>query len=479
MNRVINYSWQALYRAEESLLGRLSSSPVIEFQEPETYFNRVSAKEPTLYHPIDLRFTNLFHIYLQKAITSKIGKPIRNKNFPYELWINSFESECRIGLSVQLFLPDLMSVRLVCYNKFRFEEGSAFKNRLLQNHPVLLFIAESAVKIGSEILCAGMPFRRSQTRPVLGMHYDTFDDNCFEKDQGLLVALLINDEGYRKSNAVISQSVIAANLEHNRKGEKSKLILLNKQGYLYVTNNHSQDNGLAAQEIKKRERMFELACVLQKFYETYPSIRRNYTREMDYLFFATQGYVERPELTFSSSFGNTLAWMALLDSLKLREAFNYAKRFDVDSKSRLAGLFDRIPHPHYADPKFWDIVRQTLGEDYMAKSAGGPTINFRDNYGAIATGDNSVASATNFGREQKTEALSIIEQLAQLRGAVPEGDQRERFDEVVVSLRSEVKADKPDSGKLRKAFGTLTSILGPVASAASLLASVGKLLGII
>jgi hypothetical protein len=311
------------------------------------------------------------------------------------------------------------------------------------------------------------------------MHYDTSSDNFFEKDQNLLVALLINDEEFRKSNAEISERLISENMAHNRKGEKSKIILLNKQGYLSVTNNHSLDKGLAAQEIKKRERMFELACVLQKFYETYPSIRRDYTREMDYLFFATQGYVERPNLTFSSSFGNTLAWMALLDSLKLREAYNNAMRFDVDSKSKLANLFDRIPHPHYADPRFWDIVRKILGEDYMAKSTSGPTINFRDNFGAIATGDNSVASTTNFGAQQKVEALGIIEQLAQLRGEVPAGDQRERFDEMVVSLRSEVKSEKPDSGKLRKVFETLKSILGPVASAASLLASVGKLLGII
>jgi hypothetical protein len=90
-----------------------------------------------------------------------------------------------------------------------------------------------------------------------------------------------------------------------------------------------------------------------------------------------------------------------------------------------------------------------------------------------------VASTTTFSTQQKTEALGIIEQLAQLRGEVPQGDQRERFDEAVVSLRSEVKAEKPDGDKLRKAFGALTTILGPVASAASLIVSVGKLLGII
>jgi hypothetical protein len=123
-----------------------------------------------------------------------------------------------------------------------------------------------------------------------------------------------------------------------------------------VTNNSARTKGLAEQEIKKREQMFELGCVLQKFYETYPSIRQKYQREMDYLFFATQGYVERPELTFSLSYGNTLAWKSLLNSLKLREAFQHAKRFDVNSTSKLAILFDQIPRPRYSDPKFWDVV---------------------------------------------------------------------------------------------------------------------------
>jgi hypothetical protein len=42
-----------------------------------------------------------------------------------------------------------------------------------------------------------------------------------------------------------------------------------------------------------------------------------------------------------------------------------------------------------------------------------------------------------------------------------------------------VKAEKPDKDKLGNAFGMLKSIPGGVASAASLLVSAGKLLGII
>jgi hypothetical protein len=118
MHRTIRYSWHVLYRADQAIFDCLSASSVIEFREPEAYFNRISATDPTLYHPIDLKFTNLFHSHLQKANTSRIGCTVRNRNFPYEFWVDSFACQCRIGLSVQLFLPDLMSVRLVCYNDF-------------------------------------------------------------------------------------------------------------------------------------------------------------------------------------------------------------------------------------------------------------------------------------------------------------------------------------------------------------------------
>ncbi|UFX44013.1 hypothetical protein HAP47_0033200 [Bradyrhizobium sp. 41S5] len=68
---------------------------------------------------------------------------------------------------------------------------------------------------------------------------------------------------------------------------------------------------------------------------------------MDYLFFVTLGYIKRPALTFDASYGNTLAWDVISESLKLQAACGHAARFDVASDSELSNLVDRIPQPSY------------------------------------------------------------------------------------------------------------------------------------
>jgi hypothetical protein len=481
MDRTISFSWQVLYRADTALFGCLRESPILRLEEPNTYFNRISAKDSTLYHPIGLNPINLFHVQLRRELADGLGVTVCGTHFPYQFPIRSFNQEGRVSLSLQLFLPNLMSIRITCHDNFPFDEKTAFKDRSIDRHPDLLFMADASVKIVSKAVCSNMPFKRKKIRPIMGVHYCTSDSDFLLRDGTLLVALLINDSNYRESNEKIFKGILDANREHNSKGERSKLILINKQGYLAVTNERVKNNGLAAQEIKKRKDMFELGCVLQQFYEDYPALRQKHMREMDYLYFATRRYIKEAELAFESSFGNTLAWLVILQSLKLEESFDRAARFNVDSASKLANLFDMIPHPHYANPAFWTEVRQILGDNYMAQDTGGNKFTIGTNYGSIATGDNSTASTTNITTSDKSNVLNIIEQLAQLRGEVPVGAKREEFDEIVVMFRSEVKSEKPNTGNLQKIVGSIKSILEGVAShaiAMTLVAAAIKVLGL-
>jgi hypothetical protein len=168
---------------------------------------------------------------------------------------------------------------------------------------------------------------------------------------------LINDKDYSKTHKSVFDKVVQANKEHNRKGELSRLILMNKQGYLAATNADSIASPPVAQEIKKRGHMFELGCVLRQFYRDYPAARQRYMWEMDYLFFATRRYIQQPALTFDSSFGSTLAWQVIMDSFRLREAYDHARRLDEETIRTLTNFFDRHSNPHYADRAFWHEVR--------------------------------------------------------------------------------------------------------------------------
>ncbi|UFX44015.1 hypothetical protein HAP47_0033210 [Bradyrhizobium sp. 41S5] len=162
----------------------------------------------------------------------------------------------------------------------QFSEEFAFSNRQLHNHPDLLSMCANAVDIVAKSACRGVQFEALQNRPLIRLHVDSKNDDAISSNESLAVALLINDEQYTQSNEKIKDSVLSKNRKHNRKGEKAKRILINKQGYLVVTNATAIESALASQEIAKRERMYELGWVLHRFYETYPTLRQEYTREM-------------------------------------------------------------------------------------------------------------------------------------------------------------------------------------------------------
>jgi hypothetical protein len=357
MKRSIKFSWQLVFRADGPLFGTLGTSPIVRLEEPPAYFNRISAKDSSLYHPIDVAFLNLFHIRLRRAISDCINGPIRGKKFPYQFFVNSFGQECRVGLTIQLFFPNLISVIILCYDWFVLDETTAFHKRSIDNHPVLRFISEQSVDILGNSLCPGRAFRRIEVKPIIKVHYDVNDNSFLDADEVFLPAFLINDENYTQTHKSVFERVVKANLEHNRKGELAKLILINKQGYLAATNTTSIDSGLAAQEITKRQHMFELGCVLRRFYQDYPAIRQSHKWEMDYLFFATRPYIRQPELTFDSSYGNTLAWAVILNAFKLTQSFDHVTRLNNAEISKLIDFSDLHSHPHYGDPAFWDEVR--------------------------------------------------------------------------------------------------------------------------
>jgi hypothetical protein len=357
MKRNISFSWQLLFRTDGVLFDTLGASPVVTLEEPPTYFNRISAKDPSLYHPIDIAFTNLFHERLRRALHDHLKRPAQEKKFPYNLFLSSFGQGCRIGVTCQLFLPNLMSVKIICYDEFVLDDDTAFHKRSIDSHPDLVFMAQQCADIVRTAVCSGSLFKRIDTKPIIKIHYDVNDNSFLDADEVFLPAFLINDKNYSETHKSVFDGVMQANKEHNRKGELSKLILINKQGYLTATNAKSIASGPVAQEIKKRGRMFELGCILRQFYQDYPATRQSHRWEMDYLFFAMRRYIQQPDLTFEPSFGNTLAWKVIMETFKLKEAFDYATRLDEESIQTLTTFFDRHSNPHYADRAFWQEVR--------------------------------------------------------------------------------------------------------------------------
>src|SRR5260221_8755729 len=281
MKSTINYSWHLLYRTREPLFGRLSNSPLFRLVELGAYPKRISATSQTLYHPIDLQFTNLFHLKLRRPLEIRFGRNVLEKNFPYNLAIESLAPSCRVSVFVQLFMPDMLSAKLVCHNDLPMVDDTVFTLRQFHHHPDLVFLCDETIRIVARELCQGVSFERLQNRPLMRVNMNSTRNELLEEREAFFAALLINDEHYENSDPAIVEKILSDNAAHNRKNKDSKLILVNKQAYLAVTNENSQPIPIVKQEIEKRERMYELGHVLRSFYETYPVMRQSFGREMD------------------------------------------------------------------------------------------------------------------------------------------------------------------------------------------------------
>src|SRR5258707_5795001 len=96
-------------------------------------------------------------------------------------------------------------------------------------------------------------------------------------------------------------------------------------------------------------------------------------------------------------------------------------------------------------------------------------------------GDNSSGSTVNISPPDRAKLLNVIEQLFQLRQEVAGGIKRDEFDEVVVGLRSEIKAEKPNANRVSKALGILKTLAEGIAShaiAIGLIHQVSKAFGL-
>ncbi len=359
MSTNVRFGWQVQYRSNEALFGRVAKSRSFVPSEPESYYNRISSYDQPLYHPIEFGLTNLFHSTLRRALQEKFGLRIVEKNFPYTAELPLI-GRMRFGASIQLFLPDLFSVRVTCFDEIPLDRSTAFRLRRFEGHSILKFISDFMIE---QVLCESSiaPTRRIlQISPVLRLTTDSQGEVFLPDNRAFLAALLINDENYLTTDQRVLEGIHASNDAHNRKATGARQILINKQGVLSVITKSAVNYRSVEQEIVKKENLFALGSALRFFYQTYPRMRLKYQKEMDYLFFATRPYVKHHTLTFQMSVANTLAWEVIMKAFQLAEAFDAAQRVDISKANAMNAAFDRLPSRGYAGGSFWSSVREAL-----------------------------------------------------------------------------------------------------------------------
>lgn len=359
----LKVGWLVQYQAPHNLLDKLEGLQWFTPKEPDAFFNRISSIRQPLYHPIEIGLTNLFHRHLRNHLASKFGLKVVEKNFPYCGSVGMSGSN-RFGATVQIFLPNIVSVRIRCFEPFLLDPESAFAFRDFQKYPVLKSVSDYIVeKFLEQAYGKGVDCLAKTPLPMLHVDVEEEGHSFLEENQQFLAALLINDQNFKDSDSSMFGEVLGKNEDHNKKANRVRRILIDKQGVLSVVSRSAANLEAIEQEVRKKENLYELGSALRWFYEVYPEVRQTYEAEMDYLFLVSEPLITRPKLTIQMSVANSLAWDVIMRSFHLSDAYSAAKRISEDDVG-VRRAVDSLPIFGYTKGQYWNSVRAAFADAY-------------------------------------------------------------------------------------------------------------------
>lgn len=349
MSAVIRFSWQTFQIIEKPTFGGRFPSSLYNVYEGPGFFDGISTRDRTLFHPLQLGPKNLAHLKLRRALFAKFGVEVRERNFPYLLFLPEFEREIRFGAFFHFFLPNILSTRLVCHTELDFDRSKAFDLRKLSNHPIFTEVIRCCAE-----LAGAKDGQALASKPLIEIVLDY--STPLKLEEHYFSALLINDQN--RQNISVQNAISEKNSRHNLKGELNRIILIDKQGFLAAMQPLVTSDVTIREEIKRKRHLFELAIAIQLFLQDYPRFRLEYELESDYLYYAISSYIIEQDVVFNLSFSNKLAWQLLVHEFALDKALETKKRTDAGKAEWARDMFDRFPRPLYSSADFWAQIRE-------------------------------------------------------------------------------------------------------------------------
>jgi hypothetical protein len=276
------------------------------------------------YVPLGLEPTATFHQALHKKLKD-LGYPQVAKKMPFEIPINGL-GKCLFRVRARIYAPNIVVVTFQLDIPSSLSLDTDFARLESWRSLDALKVVKDVCQFTLGVIDSGnhkQPTKDVRFRTLPAFHLTLPVDSpaapaALGANRRQIVALLL---GVRKP-AGMSESLIASPLEENKELNKKvsdELLLLNKQGVLYLTASDAPHDAYA-DRFGRMSNLVELGCVFQIFLTEYYRIRRAAEDFGDYIFTRIRDWLEHPAAVFASSYSNRLAWEVV------------AKEFELDEK---------------------------------------------------------------------------------------------------------------------------------------------------
>lgn len=362
----------------------LKSTPFID--QPNIIFN--SSPYTGLYSQFDLPLsyvpkvlapTVVYHQVIGNLL-KKNGFEVKEKRYPYKLFVQGIGT-VSLNLQIKLFPPNILSVTV---------QVSDFPVEVEPNELIALQRL-NRIKPISEIVqwTIGMAETLNQRRFDQSQSFQFkpavfLDQICSpERFQQLVrsnlpkfTGILIRNPEYELMDDDIPVRIMEKNKGHNLKSSQ-ELMLLDKQGLLYLTPSSNKDRKTLIESFIRVHDLYEIAYVYSTYLDGYLHLRAYSEDFADFILYIIRPWIEESQVIFKSSVSNRHIWDLLMAELGLKSQFEYILRNGeiVNSLTLKSGLFEKFSKRWWATADFVSSLSRKIQEskDFSLEFLGNTT----------------------------------------------------------------------------------------------------------
>ena len=273
------------------------------------------------YVPYVLKPQVVFH----QVIKNKLAKQninISDKKFPYNIYIPSLDSHLLLNIKIRLYPPNILSLTVTLSGIPNTLDTVDLIDcqKLVKRDPIKHIIEWT---IGIVETFDHKNFNQSNgfhNKPILYLDIDCLPENFethIKENISQYSGILIRNHDYEIMSQKIPDAILEKNEEHNLKSSK-ELLLLDKQGALYLKQIDITTPKSQKQQLSKIEDLYEIAIIFGEFLSNYSKIREKNEDLADTYLCKIRTLVDEPETAFKSSVEHQNMWKLLLSEFKLK-----------------------------------------------------------------------------------------------------------------------------------------------------------------
>ena len=323
---------------------------VPDLEKPRAIFNIVKNEGlykqfgiPTDYCYIPQLFIPKFQFYqkINGLLSSQANISISNSKFPFKVYISKIESWINLNISkIRLYPPNFLALTVTISDIPNFLNARQLIDiQYLHELEPINYITQWTIGLAENMIGKGANLKQAfRTKPAVRI-----DNVCpenklrshFNEKIHEYTGILIRNPDYDQMSDSIPKRIWEKNKYFSEKSSR-KILLLNKQGMLYLTAELPKET-IRSQppDFKRTQELYEIALVYDDFVNNFISLKLEAPKLADALLYKIGPWVENPAIIFSS-YSYKQLWESLIKEFRLAERIEYiTKQVDLDGERNL------------------------------------------------------------------------------------------------------------------------------------------------